>query len=66
MMSLYQLLLAFELVGWVVPLGLYQFQYRGVEEPRWTGAQLIFDKYIEQPLDHFDHLNNKTWLMVRM
>jgi hypothetical protein len=57
-----QVLLA--IVATVNSLGFHGFHFKGLEEPAWVGPRIITEKWIEQPVDHFDHRNNRTWQMV--
>lgn len=43
--------------------GFRGFHYDGMKEPLVKGGKSLLEKWIEQPLDHFDVSNNRTWLM---
>lgn len=48
-------------------VGLHGFHFRGLKEPfslNRTDSQNIIEAWIEQPLDHFNPRDNRTWLMV--
>lgn len=48
-------------------VGFRGFTFQGLEEPepfsKDAGKNIIED-WITQPLDHFNHRDNRTWLMV--
>ncbi|KAJ8682094.1 hypothetical protein QAD02_017886 [Eretmocerus hayati] len=44
-------------------LGFHGFHFKGLEEPKWIGTRNIGEKWIEQPIDHFNHRDNRTWKM---
>ena len=47
-------------------VGLHGVQFHGLEEPDTShtiGAQTIDEAWIEQPLDHFNPRDNRTWSM---
>ncbi|XP_015125194.1 thymus-specific serine protease [Diachasma alloeum] len=43
--------------------GFRGFHYEGLEEPVVKGGRILKEKWVEQPLDHFDVTNNRTWRM---
>lgn len=45
--------------------GLHGFTFKGLEEPTLLDklAKNIYEKWLTQPLDHFNPRNNKIWLM---
>lgn len=43
--------------------GFRGFHYKGRQEPIVKNGRLLSEKWIEQPLDHFDVRNNRTWKM---
>ncbi|KAF7988522.1 hypothetical protein HCN44_001095 [Aphidius gifuensis] len=43
--------------------GFRGFHYKGRNEPIVKSKRLFDEKWIEQPLDHFDVTNNNTWKM---
>lgn len=45
-------------------VGFHGFHFKGLEEPVWIGPRKLDQKWIEQPLDHFNHRDNRTWQMV--
>lgn len=48
-------------------LGFHGFHFKGlVEEPRRIENRMIDEKWFEEPLDHFNHRDNRTWNMVRI
>ncbi|XP_001608051.1 putative serine protease K12H4.7 isoform X2 [Nasonia vitripennis] len=44
-------------------VGFHGFHFKGLEEPAWIGPRKLDQKWIEQPLDHFNHRDNRTWQM---
>ena len=57
-----QVLLAFGVS--VKAIGFHGLHFKGLAGPSWIGPRTIDLKWIEQPLDHFNHRDNRTWLMV--
>ncbi|KAL7306780.1 hypothetical protein TKK_0001142 [Trichogramma kaykai] len=43
--------------------GFRGLHYDGIEEPEWTGVRNADDRWVEQPIDHFNNRDNRTWLM---
>ncbi|XP_063986366.1 putative serine protease K12H4.7 [Diachasmimorpha longicaudata] len=43
--------------------GFRGFHYEGLREPEVKGARMLMEEWIEQPLDHFDVTNNRSWRM---
>ena len=48
----------------VSAVGFHGLHFKGLEEPNWIGPKVLDEKWIEQPLDHFNQRNNRTWKMV--
>lgn len=48
-------------------VGFRGFTFQGLEEPepltKYAGKDVV-EGWITQPLDHFNHRDNRTWLMV--
>lgn len=48
-------------------VGLHGFHFRGLEEPQSLDKAIqenITEAWIQQPLDHFNPRDNRTWSMV--
>ncbi|CAB0045104.1 unnamed protein product [Trichogramma brassicae] len=43
--------------------GFRGLHYDGIEEPEWIGVRSADDRWVEQPIDHFNNRDNRTWLM---
>jgi serine protease 16 len=48
----------------VYAVGFYGLHFKGLKEPAWIGPRILDQKWIQQPIDHFNHRDNRTWLMV--
>lgn len=48
----------------VSAIGFYGFHFKGLEEPEWIGTKYLDARWFEQPVDHFNHRDNRTWKMV--
>ena len=49
-------------------VGLHGFHFHGLEEPRplrKADRENITEAWIQQPVDHFNPRDNRTWSMVR-
>ncbi|XP_011497996.1 PREDICTED: thymus-specific serine protease-like [Ceratosolen solmsi marchali] len=47
----------------VYAVGFYGLHFKGLEEPAWIGTRILDQKWMQQPIDHFNHRDNRTWLM---
>lgn len=48
-------------------VGLHGFHFRGLEEPRSSNkysSLSVKEAWIQQPLDHYNPRDNRTWSMV--
>lgn len=46
-------------------VGLHGFTFRGLKEPEPLAKNAIINEgWITQPVDHFNHRDNRTWNMV--
>lgn len=48
----------------VEAIGFHGLHYQGLKEPEWIGTRELRQKWIQQPVDHFNHRDNRTWPMV--